>query len=208
MARGPVMGPRGMIGTVRGSPFVPRSPFVRGGVVRGGPFVSGGFGHGGPFFRGGAFVPGRFAAAPVRFFHPYYAFRPHLHVGFGLWAGYPFAYSSPFYSPYYSYNVYTSPVESPYDAIAPSTASGSVEAQPAQTNMGGLSFDVTPSTAELFVDKMLVGTVGQFTSMTEPLGLEAGSHHIELSAPGYQMLSFDVDIVAGEVIPYQGTLER
>jgi hypothetical protein len=44
--------------------------------------------------------------------------------------------------------------------------------------------------------------------MTQPLGLEAGSHHIELSAPGYQLLSFDVDIVAGEVIPYQGTLER
>jgi hypothetical protein len=27
-------------------------------------------------------------------------------------------------------------------------------------------------------------------------------------APGYQTLSFDVDIIAGEVIPYQGTLTR
>jgi hypothetical protein len=164
MARGPVMGPRGMIGSVPVRPFAPRGPFVRGGVVRRGPF-----------FQGGAFVPG---------------------------------YSYPFYNSYYSYNVYPPAVESPYDIVSPSTAYGSVEAQPAQTNMGGLSFDVTPSTAELFVDKMLVGTVGQFTSMTQPLGLEAGSHHIELSAPDYQMLSFDVDIVAGEVIPYQGTLER
>jgi len=27
-------------------------------------------------------------------------------------------------------------------------------------------------------------------------------------APGYHTLSFDVDIVAGQVIPYQGTLEQ
>jgi hypothetical protein len=74
--------------------------------------------------------------------------------------------------------------------------------------MGGLSFDITPSTAEVFIDGRLAGTVGQFTASTQPLGVAAGRHHLEVRAPGYQTLSLDVDIVAGQVIPYQGTLQK
>jgi hypothetical protein len=55
---------------------------------------------------------------------------------------------------------------------------------------------------------MRVGTVGDFTPTTQPLGVEAGHHHVEIRAPGYQTMSFDVDIIAGQVIPYQGSLER
>ena len=80
--------------------------------------------------------------------------------------------------------------------------------QPDQTNMGGMSFDVTPATAELFVDNMRVGPVGQFTPTTQPVGLPAGYHHIEIRTPGYQTMGFDLDIVAGEVTPFQGTMER
>jgi hypothetical protein len=36
----------------------------------------------------------------------------------------------------------------------------------------------------------------------------SGDQLIEVRAPGYQTMSFDVDIVAGQVIPYQGALER
>jgi hypothetical protein len=53
-----------------------------------------------------------------------------------------------------------------------------------------------------------VGTVGEFTPTTQPLGLEVGHHHIEIRASGYRTMSFDVDIIAGQVIPYQGSLER
>jgi hypothetical protein len=60
----------------------------------------------------------------------------------------------------------------------------------------------------LFVDNMRVGTVGAFYADAQPLGLEAGHHHIEIRAAGYQAMSFDVDIMAGQVIPYQGSLER
>ena len=38
--------------------------------------------------------------------------------------------------------------------------------------------------------------------------LPAGHHHIEIRTPGYQTMSFDVDIAAGEVTPFQGMLER
>jgi len=78
---------------------------------------------------------------------------------------------------------------------------------PNQSNMGGVSFDITPSTAEIWVDGNYYGTVDQFTSSFQPLGLAAGRHHIELREPGYQVSSFDVDIIPGQVIPFQGQLE-
>jgi hypothetical protein len=74
--------------------------------------------------------------------------------------------------------------------------------------MGGLSFDITPAEAQVSVDGRQVGTVGQFTSTSQPLGLPAGLHQVEIRAAGYRTMSFDVDIMAGQVIPYQGTLEQ
>ena len=172
--------------------------------------------------------------APARFYRPYYTFRPRLSLGFGLWAGYPLAYSSayydPFYDPYgyssYGYPAYGYPATS-YPAYPPASGypppsnyppsayppdrqgpQGSIGVQPSQANTGGLSFEITPNTAQLFVDGASVGTVGQFTPTTQPLGLVAGRHRIEVRAPGYQTMSFDVDIIAGQVIPYQGALER
>jgi len=201
MSPGPVASPR-IGGGVHVPPMMPRGSVPVGGLVRGGHIVPGG----GPFV-------GHWSGAPVHFLHPYYAFRPHVHVGLGIWAGYPFLYSYPYYYPYYSYTyVYPPLVDEPYGSThEPDTAytpPSSTEALAAQTNTGGLSFDVTPSTAELIVDGNVLGTVGQFTPATQPLGLRAGRHHIELRAAGYQALSFEVDIVAGQVIPYQGSLER
>src|SRR5262245_9339192 len=37
-------------------------------------------------------VVGPRAIAPVRFYRPYYAFRPRVSLGFGLWVGFPIAY--------------------------------------------------------------------------------------------------------------------
>ena len=77
-----------------------------------------------------------------------------------------------------------------------------------QTNTGGLSFEITPNDAEVFVDNVYVGTVGEFTSTTQPLAVAAGHHLVEIRAAGYQTIRFDVDIIAGQVLPYQGSLER
>ena len=75
-------------------------------------------------------------------------------------------------------------------------------------NSGGVSFEITPNFAEVFVDGVSMGTVGQFTPTSQPLGLTAGRHRIEIRATGYQTISFDTDIVAGQVIPYQGQMQR
>jgi hypothetical protein len=71
-----------------------------------------------------------------------------------------------------------------------------------------MSFEIQPANAQIYVDGRYVGTVGQFSPLSQPLGLTAGRHHIQITAPGYRPTEFDADIVAGEVIPYQGTLER
>jgi hypothetical protein len=225
-------GPRGVAPGRATSPYYS----VRGGgVVRGGnavvrPYNSA---RGGGYLYGG----GRYSVvAPVRFYRPYYTFRPRLSLGFGLWMGYPFAYSYPYYDPFYYPYGYVSPYAYGYPAYGypataypayppasaypppagyppqanypPSDPQGSIAAQPGQANTGGLSFEITPSDAQLFIDGAMVGTVGQFTPTSQPLGLAAGRHHVEVKAPGYRTMSFDVDIIAGQVIPYQGTLER
>ena len=41
--------------------------------------------------------------APVHFYRPYYAFRPRVSVGFGLWMGLSIAYPYAYYSPFYWY---------------------------------------------------------------------------------------------------------
>jgi hypothetical protein len=173
--------------------------------------------------------------APVRFYRPYYTFRPRVSLGFGLWVGFPITYPSyyGYYDPYYygSYGYPTPypaygypypattypsyPSAAPYPPSAypqagyPTPPQGSVGVQgPDQANTGGLSFDITPSNAEVFVDGQDVGQVGQFTATSQPLGLTPGRHHIEIRAAGYRTIDFDANIVAGQVIPYQGALER
>jgi hypothetical protein len=164
--------------------------------------------------------------APIRFYRPYYSFRPRLSLGFGLWVGYPVPYYDPFYYPDYSYSYPAYPPApyppavggpqsaypvSPYPqdgSVGPAPQGGSINVQPSQANTGGVSFDITPGEAEVVVDGNPVGTVDQFTPTSQPLGLSAGRHRIEVRAPGYQTITFDVNIVAGQVIPYQGSLER
>jgi hypothetical protein len=38
--------------------------------------------------------------------------------------------------------------------------------------------------------------------------LNAGRHRIEIRASGYRTMTFDADVQAGQVIPYQGSLQH
>ena len=182
---------------------------------------------------------GYYSRPPVRFYRPYYSFRPRFSLSFGLWAGYPVPYAYSYYDPYFygSYNygypatVYPSNPyppnpypASPYPAYPPATSypqsdsaqvypqtvpdPNSIGVQPGQSNLGGLSFDITPSDAQVLVDGNAVGTVDQFSASSQPLGLSPGRHRVEIEAQGYRTVSFDVDIISGQVLPYQGAMER
>ena len=175
--------------------------------------------------------------APVRFLSPYYAFRPRFSLGFGLFIGYPVAYNSSYYYPDYFYpyaypypysytypypyaSTYPAPGPTYYQAPAgldpPPQAQNSVGVQPGPARQapagldptGGLSFEITPSDARVIVDGHDVGSVGQFTPTSTALGLSVGRHHIEIVANGYRTMSSDVDVRGGQVIPFQGQMER
>lgn len=120
-----------------------------------------------------------------------YAFRPYSRLGFGFYVGYsvPYTWGYPAYAPEWSYGY-----------------PGAVDVVPGPSTYGGVSFEVTPNDATVYVDGNYVGTTTQFDGSTQPLSLIAGSHRIELRAQGCEPLVFNVDIRPGQVIPYQGDL--
>jgi hypothetical protein len=121
---------------------------------------------------------------PRRFTSSWFSFRPQTRMSFGLTLGYPVDFPT-WYDPYM---VGTADYARPYMPY------------------GGVTFDVEPRDAELWVDGEYVGRVSDFTSYDPPLTLVAGRHHIELGSRSFRSIEFDITVVAGQVIPYQGTL--
>ena len=136
---------------------------------------------------------------PYHFVRPYYVFSPWLSIGFGLWCGYPVPYPWVYLGDYQP-TVFGDYPDDNYQ-VAPTPA-------PAQPAYGGVSFDIQPSDANLFVDGQYVGVVSSFGPANEPLTLEPGQHRIALQRDGYRPLEWDVTVEAGQVIPYKGVLDR
>ena len=123
-----------------------------------------------------------------------YQFRPRFSIGFGIFAGDPVPYS------YYAYP-YPVPVygdSTPREVIVGADSNA----------YGGITFEMTPYEADIYVDGTYAGHVSDFDGTRQPLTLTAGTHQIEVVAPGYQTLSFDVNVQPGQVIPYRGDLQR
>jgi PEGA domain-containing protein len=72
---------------------------------------------------------------------------------------------------------------------------------------GGLRLETQPDSAQVFVDGYYVGIVEEYGLQGKLLELTAGSHHIELRAPGYGVLSFDVHITASQTSRFRGDLQ-
>ena len=138
---------------------------------------------------------------PFHFVRPYYVFSPWLSIGFGLWCGYPVPYPWVYLGDYQP-TVFGDYPDGAYQAVPGSPAS------PDANTYGGVSFDIQPSDANLFVDGQYVGVVGSFGPSNEPLTLEPGQHRIAIQRDGYRPLEWDVTIEAGQVIPYKGALDR
>jgi hypothetical protein len=132
---------------------------------------------------------------PYYFSRPYYGFRPHLHIGFGVWLGAPVPY------PWAYFGTYRPRVYGLHDQ-------GYFGVAPAVQLYGGVSFDIQPSDADLFVDDEYVGSVGTFTPYGEPLTLYPGVHRIAIVRDGFRTMEWEVAIQPGQVIPYRGMLAR
>lgn len=144
-------------------------------------------------------------------YRPYYTFRPRVRLGFGLWVGFPVA-SPAYLYPYASYPYTSYPYASTYPYPNTYPYSTSIYAAPGAATAvgvaGGLSFEIRPPEAGVYVDGQYVGAVGQFSPDQPPLALAPGRHHVEIREPGFEIVAFDVDILPGQVIPYQGDLRR
>jgi hypothetical protein len=73
---------------------------------------------------------------------------------------------------------------------------------------GSLKLKLKPRNAEVYVDGYFVGVVDDFDGIFQRLRLESGPHRIEVKAPGYEPLAFDVRITPDHTTTYQGELTR
>ena len=75
-------------------------------------------------------------------------------------------------------------------------------------NAGELRLDVSPREAQVYVDGYFAGAVDDYDGAFQALTLESGPYQIEIVAPGYDTLTFDVRINPGQKITYRGDLRR
>lgn len=128
---------------------------------------------------------------------PYYArpyvFRPRTRLNFGIYLGYPvpYSYAVPYPVPVYGYGAPVGPV-----VVGPNS-----------TQYGGVSLEINPPDASVYVDGAYAGLVRDFDGTRQTLTLANGRHRIEIDAQGFEPWTFDVDIVPGQIVPYRGDLQ-
>lgn len=72
---------------------------------------------------------------------------------------------------------------------------------------GGLVLETAPAAAQVFVDGNYVGIAEEFGRGGRAIELSAGAHHVELRAPGYETLTFNVMIGANTIVRYRGDMQ-
>ena len=122
------------------------------------------------------------------FFVPGYS---SFNVGIGVGHGSGYGYN-PYWNGYYGRSYGYSPYA--YDGYGRDYYTGS------------LRLKVQPRFGEVFVDGYYVGLVNDYDGIFQRLRLEEGPHHIEITESGFETLAFDVLILPGETITYEGYL--
>jgi len=105
-----------------------------------------------------------------------YVYRPSLSIGvfYGAGGSYPYGYTPRGY----------------YDPI-PGRA------------YGGVRITDAPRDAQVFADGYYVGIVNDFDGVFQHMNLEAGPHHIEIEADGFEPVAFDVVVQPGRTITFR-----
>jgi len=125
---------------------------------------------------------------------------PGYYGGYFPWGYAGLGYLGGYYGGYYG-GGYGGSYYDPYDPGYQSGFSRSDES-------GGLRLKVKPSDATVYVDGYYVGTVNDFDGVFQKLTIEPGTHHVEVRAPGYETLSFDIQIEPSHTTTYRGELKK
>jgi len=95
----------------------------------------------------------------------------------------------------------------PYGSyVAPWAPYGPDALPPEEQAYGYLQLQVVPATAEVLVDGYYVGSVDDVRRTGVGRPLEPGPHRVDVRAPGYETVTFDVRIVPEETIVYRRDL--
>jgi len=79
---------------------------------------------------------------------------------------------------------------------------------PPSTEQGALKLKVKPRDAAVYVDGYYAGVVNDFDGLFQKLTIDGGQHHVELRAPGFETLGFDVQIEPNHTTTYRGELTK
>lgn len=154
---------------------------------------------------------------PSRYY--YRTYRPATNFGFfygrpGYYGSY--LYGSPFfYSGFYDYSPFYYPVPGfrgvPYGYGSVPYGYGSVPYGYGYSGYsgrpyGGVRIDLPQRDAEVYVDGYFTGTVDNFDGVLQQANIEAGPHRIEIREPGFETISFDVNVEPGRTITYRASM--
>ncbi len=126
---------------------------------------------------------------------PYRAYRPGVNLRF--------FYGSP---GYYGSYIYRRPYDYGYGPYAYAPPYGYGYTGYSGRPYGGVRIDLPQRDAEVFVDGYFVGTVDDFDGRFQQANIEAGPHRIEIRAPGYEPIDFDVNVEPGRTITYRSSM--
>jgi hypothetical protein len=129
--------------------------------------------------------------------------------GGGYYPGYGYGYYDPWgygygYAYGYGYGGYYGGFYDPWYGGYPTFPQSSYTS----SDEGSLKLKIKPREAEVYVDGYYVGIVDNFDGIFQRLHLDSGPHRIEVRAPGYETLDFDVRITPEHTTTYTGELKR
>ena len=139
---------------------------------------------------------------PVYPSYPYYPYYPWGFWGPGYGFGLGYLYYDPFFGGGYGYGY---PGDYGYGAGG---GSGGYSVSESHRDNGSLRLKINPRNAQIYIDGFYVGVVDSYDGAFQKLGLEGGSHKVELKADGYEPLQFDVLVTPGETATYKGEMKR
>ena len=121
---------------------------------------------------------------------------------YGYYGGYYGGYYDPLMDPYGYGGGYSG--MDPYGGSYPQGGSSSTYTK----EQASLRLKIKPRDASVFVDGYYAGIVDDFDGIFQRLHIEAGAHRVEIRAPGYETLTFEVRLDPYHTTTYSGELKK
>jgi hypothetical protein len=134
----------------------------------------------------------RYSVYPPYSTYPYGGYRQYYPYGYGSF-GLGFLYYDPYR--WYPGAAYTGAYRGSFGTFS-------------TFDIGELRLEVSPRQAQVYVDGYFAGIVDDFDGAFQGIRLAPGAYRIDIVAPGYDTLTFDVRITPGQKVRYRGDLYR